>query len=248
MSGPIDALRLEGIAFLQSAARTRVEAVEVAARFGTVLEAEKVDQALPDDPERTGDHDLAHAATDSSAVRGVAALDLHTDSSQQDVPSALISLYCERSDFSGGGATTWLHVDDILNALDFTEEGRVTHEVLASVTVPFSQPNGATTRLKWFPILSRSAAGTTIRYADSFIRFGAIAAEEVGRPIPTEAVSALHILQRTIRELEPRSRTLASGDIVVIDNHRVLHGRTAINDTAVRSFWRVKLSSDASCP
>jgi alpha-ketoglutarate-dependent taurine dioxygenase len=245
MPGPIDALRLEGITFLQSAARTRAEAVEITARFGTVLEAEQVNQALPDDPERTSDHDVAHAARDFSAERSVAALDLHTDSSQQDIPSTLISLYCEHSDASGGGATTWLHVDDLLNALESTEEGRVAHEVLASVTVPFAQSNDATPQLKWFPVLSRSVTGTTIRYAGSYIRFGIIAAEEAGRPVPTEAKSALDILQRTILGLKPRSRTLASGDIVVIDNHRVLHGRTAINDTATRLFWRVKLSSDA---
>jgi alpha-ketoglutarate-dependent taurine dioxygenase len=242
ISGPIDVLRQEGIVFLHSAASTRAEAVEIAKRFGTVQDAEAVDQTLPDDPERNSDHDVDHAQVESSA-QSVAALDLHTDSSQHDVPSALITLYCEHSDPDGGGATTWLHVDDILNALKANEEGRAAIEVLASATVPFVQPNGVTPRVKWFPVFSQGAAGAKIRFTGSNIRFGVIEAEESGRPITTDVASALTTLQRTIRDLEPRTRALAPGDIVIIDNHRVLHGRTAIKNAAARSLWRVKLGS-----
>ncbi|MEV7713365.1 TauD/TfdA family dioxygenase [Streptomyces sp. NPDC088270] len=235
MSEPIDVLRQEGIVFLHSAASTRAEAVDIARKFGTVQDSEAVDQTLPDDPERQRQAE--------SSRQSVAALDLHTDSSQHDVPSALITLYCEQSDPDGGGATTWLHVDDILNALKAGEEGRAAIDVLASAKVPFVQPNGVTPRLKWFPVFSEGTAGTTIRFTGANIRFGIIEAEESGRPISTDVASALSTLQRTIRDLEPQTRALIPGDIVIIDNHRVLHGRTAIKNAAARSLWRVKLGS-----
>ncbi len=52
--------------------------------------------------------------------------------------------------------------------------------------------------------------------------------------------SALKEFQRIIKEAEPLKILLASGDILIIDNHRIFHGRTSIDgskDRFLRRYW-----------
>src|SRR5690606_18933613 len=64
-----------------------------------------------------------------------------------------------------------------------------------------------------------------------------------GSRIDPEQQEALERVEGLIDETEPTRRHLTPGDAVLIDNHRVLHARTAF-DNLDRLLYRVRMDAD----
>jgi alpha-ketoglutarate-dependent taurine dioxygenase len=147
----------------------------------------------------------------------------HTDDYFSDRPADIVMLLCVRP-ASVGGDSVFAHIDDVVGELPAAAA-----EVLRRPVFPV--PFGSVA------VLAQDEAGVRVRYNRVDIqrecerRSGALAADVEG---------ALDEFDRVVRSTE-RQRALAAGDCVIIDNARVLHGRTAFPNGDDRLLRRMKV-------
>lgn len=60
----------------------------------------------------------------------------------------------------------------------------------------------------------------------------------IGKNLPDDQKEAINTFQKAIRELSPITLKLQAGDILLIDNRRMLHGRKAIEGSKLRTLHR----------
>ena len=166
--------------------------------------------------------------------------DLHTDGQFLVRPPEIIGMICDHQATCGGGATLLLDVRDVL-----AEIGKKERQDLIdyfSNPVPFRVPEAfaeATSHnVVWAPVFADGA----IRYRyDTILRAARDVLDDGERRAVESRVESLNaVIQHSSRR---RVTLLKHGEIVFVDNRRMLHGRTGFSDLR-RSLWRVYLTTD----
>ncbi|MBC7968768.1 MAG: TauD/TfdA family dioxygenase [Verrucomicrobia bacterium] len=155
------------------------------------------------------------------------ALPLHTDCSNKAVPPNLVAFAMERPDPQGGGESVMLSASDLV------------HELPEDLVSLLRQPIFPFAAKKRYPILQGEGDDLRIRYYR----------QQINSALGEQCTSsdnlqeALDELERYL-ELSNRSVRFAmhTGEVVIMDNQRVLHGRSAMPANSPRLMHRFRLS------
>ncbi|MGW3953100.1 TauD/TfdA family dioxygenase [Streptomyces sp. NPDC004752] len=165
------------------------------------------------------------------------ALTPHTDNSSVSAPPEILVLaFVHNGTPDSGGESTLTHVDDVAAALDDTDVELLQEPRYPSLNVPTDTGRVPTLT----SVFARRADGRlTARYRDEALDAGI--ASDLAPETPSPAhLSALHRFTATVREPARQTRArLDTGDLLIIDNARFLHGRTEIKANAVRHLKRL---------
>ncbi len=172
---------------------------------------------------------------------------LHTDSTFLTHPHPHIALGCVTAPPAGGGGRSCVVSADVLARALADRHGPDAVAALREPAFPFIlRDPGEEPRVALLPVLGSDDDGrTTIRYRADAVEMAARAdGHELGER-HRSAFAALTAL--TADESLQRTFALAPGDVLLVDNRRMLHGRSAIQEGAQRLLRRVKTAS-ASAP
>ena len=161
--------------------------------------------------------------------RTTIALEPHTDSSQSQKPHSIVIFGMSRPD-EIGGETQMVVIDELLELLD-SDTKNLLHQSI--------WPLGKRPK----PILEThpSTEGTRISYYRKQLERSL----ELGASLSQQQCAALSNLDASITGLaEQRSFRLEKGETLLINNHKVLHGRTALAEDSNRLMIRYRLRAD----
>jgi alpha-ketoglutarate-dependent taurine dioxygenase len=182
--------------------------------------------------------DISYASTFSE--HNLAA-NLHTDTQYHLNPEKYISLLTIKQAICGGGKTILLDFYEVLKTLQETDEGRLCLKILQDSSFPFAVPtvfaqDQSNPEIIYSSIVSNNF---TIRYRYDTIHKGLIIANI---PKTDKIYWALSFFENHIAE-HPQQKLfhLQNNQIIFINNHRFLHGRTSFQDTN-RHLLRVRLN------
>ncbi len=149
--------------------------------------------------------------------------DLHTDGTYMHLlPPDLIALCCIRPAHDGGD-TLLVDGHAIIEAL--APPARAALSRLHHFDTDGQVPGTATLRR---PIVGGDRATRRLHYLRRYIESGHAAARA---PLDAASVAAMDQLDALAARPEWRTRLrLRGGDLLLVDNHRMLHGRTAFTD------------------
>ncbi|CAF2408880.1 unnamed protein product [Rotaria sp. Silwood2] len=186
------------------------------------LEADSVIYRVEEDPLNTDEYALS--ATNAH-------FPLHTDCAHFLYPAQVMMLLCcQPSMNNDDGKTILIDVDDILTML--TKE-----QISDLATNQFPWWQGANQQVR-APILTKTDEGRwQIRFNQTTLK------REMGDDEFVKA-SALQSLIRVLKNIEVNpnnSITLASGDLLIVHNQHVLHGRTAFASQSSRLLKRIRI-------
>lgn len=172
-------------------------------------------------------HRIATSESRSTAYsRTNQPLTLHTDSSYKAAPHELVAFQMVRADATGGD-TTLMSVETILHTID-----PELVKTLARPIFPFGKGD--------VPILWRQGNAPRIRY----YRHQIDNAVSRGAHLSDPARAAIEGLDRVLDRADLSCRfRLEDGDILFLDNTRVLHGRTGFAGTSHRLMYRVRVQA-----
>lgn len=159
---------------------------------------------------------------------------LHTDATFSEVPLERFTLSFRETDPGQGGISTVLPISWILDAIP--DVYRAALETSHVVYKRKSKMEGD--RIYCGPILSWINASRPIfrwRYDDKVIP---VAVDAKGLPIQ----DAIQWVKRFIEETPPLTYPAQKGDTLLIDNGKVLHGRTKLSPFSSRVAYRAWLS------
>lgn len=149
------------------------------------------------------------------------ALSAHTDNPYRDPPPGLQLLHCLQNSIGGGDSVL---VDGFMAAKILAEENAAHYHELSRHAVPFCFCDGAADLRSRLPILEIAPGGGT-----SAVNFNnrSIAALD----IPGGEQPAYYAAYRHFSEILRRPKLnlhfkLEGGDLFIVDNRRILHGRT----------------------
>ncbi len=153
----------------------------------------------------------------------------HSDSSWLQSPPNLWGLQCVEADQSGGD-TLIVPVEDILRRLS-----KATIQALRQPVFPFA--DGV-----FKPVLSGRRGDQRISYYDAQLSKGATTQQD---SLDGTSQSALHELGQAVSDPEIALRLkLEAGDLVFMNNHKALHGRTAFIEESGRLLFRLRANVD----
>ena len=163
---------------------------------------------------------------------------MHTDGTDWAQPNDYTCLFCVRPDQSQDGESRLLDVATLLDEVSAAPDRQVI-ERLASQTVPWRVADELGGGVHWeSPI---DPAAPHIRW----LRYTVMLSHEEGlAPLPEDAVRDLLAFEQLVENCRGIARTrLRAGDLLLIDNGRSLHARTAIRDPAgsTRELRRTKV-------
>lgn len=207
---------------------------EVAAQFGTIIPQY--------DGEKSYDVAYREGFDEFLYSKSLNPIGPHTEAPLQTPPPRLLALHCKRQARCGGGATL------IADARTFLRN-RPTAEVelCRSWPVPFTgspNPELPDTIAAEAPLLSETPEGTIVRFSHNFFIYGDTNGKLsnrrhlalLGFPAPLERA-----IEATFRFFEEQavSITIPEGHMLIWDNHRMLHGRTAFRDPGrhLTRYW-----------
>jgi alpha-ketoglutarate-dependent taurine dioxygenase len=180
----------------------------------------------------------ARSADPSAAVSVTArAFDLHTDGSGMLQPPGIVVLACVVATPPGcGGESLLLSAEAVIDHL----RTRAGDAAVAALAEPVHRtqvmlPSGAWA-MRSVAITEHGPGGWGLRYRDSLV-----ATLLTGKGLAPRNVRALAALREAVRSLEPTRVALNPGDVLVIDNRRTLHGRTAFDERHPRHLRRMKI-------
>lgn len=155
------------------------------------------------------------------------ALPLHTDCSNKAVPPNLVAFAMEQPDPQGGGESVMLSAADLVRELPDDLVNRLRQPVF-----PF-------TAKKRYPILQGDGDAVRIRYYRNQIH-AALAGQGTS---PASLRATLDELERHLAQSQQAVRFgMQAGEVVIMDNQRVLHGRSAMAAHSPRLMHRFRLS------
>lgn len=150
-------------------------------------------------------------------------MDVHTDSSYDPKPHELVAFQMVRTS-DQGGQSTLVSLEDVLPHLD-----RTTFEVLQQAIFPFGD--------KTLPILWPHDTAWRIRYYRTQME----ASAGLMGQLSLDAMAATHILDGILKRDDLTYATaLQAGDILFLNNTRVLHGRTGFDPNSSRLMYRIR--------
>ncbi|AEW99173.1 TauD/TfdA family dioxygenase [Streptantibioticus cattleyicolor] len=174
---------------------------------------------------RNGDYFATYSELDSEAA-------YHTDAQYYPDPERYFLLYAVRAARCGGGESLLRANAHILEFMGATAQGRRAMKVLQALDVPFRIPSVYTDSGKaeervytFAPILGEH---NTLRWRKDTVEKGLAERPEYDHPALREAIG---ILETALREAPQEVRTTLGDDsLVLVDNHRAVHARTAFRD------------------
>ncbi|WHI46190.1 TauD/TfdA family dioxygenase [Microbulbifer sp. VAAF005] len=156
---------------------------------------------------------------------------VHTDSSQRTVQPKILGLCCLTPAIEGGKSK-------IVSAAQVHENLRKTapqkleilyNNYIRDLVTPGSDKNIKNILENCFPIFEYSNEKLSIRYMRYWIEKGH---QRVNKPLSQEVVEALDILDNELNSAENTlSFYMGTGDMVFVDNTKVLHDRDGFIDT-----------------
>lgn len=174
---------------------------------------------------------------------GPEALPLHTDSAFEASPHPYMGLACVRPGIGDGGVTTLARADRIaarVGAIDRRHLVRLQDRCYPFAKIHKGAPRGAHLPILT-AILTRQGTDVTTVFHGRHIREGMQLRPEA---LDSEHLAALHTFESVLDD--PRSATtvrLATHDLLLTDNRRVLHGRSAVQHSdSQRHMKRLKVS------
>lgn len=150
---------------------------------------------------------------------------LHTDDSYNEHPARWVLMHCWQPDESGGGESWLSPVDEIAKIAPQDLLERLLHTL-------YPTPFGSAT------VLRRDEQGLLkIRFnrrdmAGFAMRQGASLSPAMAQDLADFEALAMRVVNRVRME---------RGDCVVVDNHKVLHGRSAFNPSSGRLLKRLRI-------
>ncbi|SDF47246.1 TauD/TfdA family dioxygenase [Limimaricola pyoseonensis] len=152
------------------------------------------------------------------------ALPLHTDLTNQELPPGWQFLHCLANEATGGGS---VFCDGLAVARDLAREDPAAFELLSTVTVPFRFHDAETDIRARKTVITLAPNG-----AVSEICFNAHLADILDiapELMPDYYAAYRRFMQMTRDPAYAVTLKLKAGEMVVFDNRRVLHGRTAFD-------------------
>jgi len=167
----------------------------------------------------------------------------HTDSTFLPEPHGRIALGCVQAPPDGGGGRSCVVSAGDVAAELCRRHGDDVVAALSEPAFPFSvhEPGGES-RVRLLAILERADDGRyRVRYRlDAII--GAL--REEGIVLSPRHGAALSAFEEVLGDPALQAtHALRPGDVLIVDNRRMLHGRTAIGEDAQRLLRRVKLDA-----
>ena len=158
------------------------------------------------------------------------ALPLHTDGSNKLAPPSLVAFAMERPDPAGGGASMMLAATDLVQ------------ELSAPLIDQLRRPEFPFVGERRFPILDGSANDVQIRYYRNQIDSAVAQSTE----LPRDLRDTLDEFDRCLADSQQSiTFSMDAGDVVLMDNRRVLHGRESMSADSPRLMHRFRSSADA---
>jgi len=157
------------------------------------------------------------------------ALPLHTDLPNQETPPGYQFLHCLAND-TEGGLSVFADGLKVLEAL--REQAPEYFKLLANYAIPFRFHDQEHDILHYHPVINLDHQGNIVE-----LKYNAHIAEIFDLPdeVMHDYYLAYRDLMRRLRESQYRIQyRLKAGEMVVFDNRRVLHGRTAFEPTGHR--------------
>ena len=165
---------------------------------------------------------------------------LHTDSATMRVPNEYVGLACCKIDSDAGGASILVEIDTVVAKLSDRDSLQAEDGLLRDLQEPYPwrvpdfHPDAP---IMWASLLNSNGETYGARYRKEALEAG-LAVQAVS----DSKLKALHVFESTMQ-----SRNLWSlfqfdvGDMILFDNRRLLHGRTAIRSGAGRWLKRTKI-------
>ncbi len=159
---------------------------------------------------------------DPHSFRGSDTFDLHTDTCWVPEPPRVASLLCVNPDSGGGGDSLFVDGYDVIDALEAEQRADLQRHEL----VFMSHRDAPRKTTFTAPLLSRVAGTFRIRFRQDLIQ--------------GQINDSLQAFIDTARKLVQR-RAMHRGELFGCDNHRMLHGRTALSQglNSDRLFLRI---------
>lgn len=156
---------------------------------------------------------------------GAQAFELHTDDCHSREPARWVLMHCWRADPHGG--------DSLLAAAEAIVAGLDAHSLALLARPDWATPAGR------LPLLWRDPRGAwQLRCNRRDLEAHAL---RRGAPLPGPQRAALQALLDAAQAVLVRLR-LAPGDCLVVDNRRLLHGRTAFDAASGRLLKRLRIA------
>ena len=174
---------------------------------------------------KSGAYFATYSEVDSEAT-------YHTDAQYYPDPERYFLLYVVHAARCGGGESKLRSNEHIMQFLEASEEGRRALKVLQALNVPFRIPSvytesGKAEERKYTlaPVIGEDG---TLRWREDTVTKGLAERPEYDHP---DLRAALHMLGRAFAEAPHEVRTTLGDDsLLLVDNHRTIHARTAFTD------------------
>lgn len=164
------------------------------------------------------------------------ASELHTDACYRDAPERFMALLCMQPASDGGGMSTIVQSEQVLRHIASLRVGRKHLSRLYRTAVRFVVPPTFRTKrdereYHELPILD---AGSFVRYREDCLPSHWYRREEPA------LFASLRYLRQQLRQMPVTELMLQAGDVLVLDNHHTLHGRSTPFDDSRRHLLRVR--------
>jgi hypothetical protein len=189
------------------------------------LEALPPDGKLDFDFVRVRPDQSENSETGTRFSRTHLALPPHTDSTAIENPHSVVAFQMVHSDQHGGGQSMVVLVQEVLEHLDDETLG-----LLRTARFPFGKDVS-------FPILWSSFGSPSIRYYRAQVDWAMTARGAAIEPI----APICEALDKVLAELAPRRLfSVGDGEVLLLNNHKVLHGRTGMPANSDRLMYRFR--------
>jgi alpha-ketoglutarate-dependent taurine dioxygenase len=168
--------------------------------------------------------------------------ELHTDSAFSDNPEDYFCLYSIKKADCNGGESLLLSMEDLLNELRKTEEGLKAEKQLRTKKYPFAVPSvfkeGHKSQDENLYAKDYILKEDSIRFRSDVIQRSLNIDPQL---IDDDQYKALDVLQNIVDHSKGLKRLMLEvGDLIIINNKTMLHGRTAFEDSD-RHLLRVRM-------
>ena len=170
-----------------------------------------------------------------------AATSMHTDSSRCETHPRWVGLACVQQAPVGGGSrlASALAVHDHLKASDICSLERLHRSFARDVVTPGAVDSLALIAQNRFPVFSAENDGPTLRYMRYWIEKGH---QRLEQPLEADDLRAFDALDAALNHPHfCHSFQLQEGDILLIDNHKLVHDREAYEDDPHRPRRLIRL-------
>jgi hypothetical protein len=170
-----------------------------------------------------------------------AATGMHTDSSRRAIHPRWVGLACIQPAASGGlsAVASVRAIQAHLLRTDPAMLARLRRPYIRDVVTPGGDRDRAAIQANAFPILAGPPADPILRYMRHWIETGH---QRAGQPLDPQVLADFDQLDAALNDpLFRHAFSLKRGDLLFLDNHRIVHGRTAYGEDPARPRRMLRL-------